>query len=414
MFRTSSFASLLLIIASCWLCMQPDGAFAHKVSHVSVGASFETQARTFSIEMAMEVDPTDDAALNAQISPEQAATTFATEVLSLYFGDTELNVAPEIRVIEPEPEDIDPNFPDRTRLVATLAGGIPEEADYFTLHLSEDNEAAAIMIHFVDGEAGRRAEVLYPGEFSNPIYLRKTVKADPFSANTEADDSSAENMPPSAKDSAKSQSGDGSSEHATNDDNDNADADADAGNSQPAPTSPFVIGFREVLPRNYPFLTCLLVLFFFNRRPRLLIIQTVVLAVATGSAIAVAFSGLIDLGEKTQLLPLFALLGTALLALENLFTNQLRWWRPLVIALTGLAFGFWIGALSTELNVGPESTSGLTMYLFGVNAAIVTSIAILYVAMAGFRERPWYRKSLAFPASLIALGLTLFWILLGS
>ena len=189
--RPSSTAALLLIATICLVAgLLLNTALAHKVSYVSIGASFETEERTFSIEMAMEVDPTDDAVLNAQISPQQAASTFATEVLSLYFGDTELNVTPEIRVIEPEPDDIDPNFPERTKVVATLAGDTPEAADYFTLHLSEDNEATAIMVHFVDGEAGRRAEVLYPGEFSNPIYLRKTVKADPFTANTNAEGTS--------------------------------------------------------------------------------------------------------------------------------------------------------------------------------------------------------------------------------
>src|SRR5690606_17623363 len=123
---------------------------AHTVSYVTVAASFDTKANTFSVEMAMEVDPTDDAQLNAEISPEMAASTFATEVLSLYFGDEAIKVEPQVELIEPKPEDVDVNFPERRKVIVTLAGETPETADYFTLHLSEDNQATVIMIKFVD------------------------------------------------------------------------------------------------------------------------------------------------------------------------------------------------------------------------------------------------------------------------
>jgi hypothetical protein len=411
--RHSPIASLLLFSAICLIGFRPGCALAHKVSYVSIGASFETEERTFSIDMAMEVDPTEDAVVNAQISPEQAASTFATEVLSLYFGDTEIKVIPTIRVIVPEPEDVDPNFPERTKVVATLAGDIPEAADYFTLHLSEDNEATAIMVHFVDGDAGRRAEVLYPGEFSNPIDLRKTIKADPFTAANSAEATAGTEMPeaddgPATPDnSAGSESSDSQS---TNEGELEADKNLD---EAPSAGARLIAGFRQVLPQNYPFLVALLALFFFNRRPRVLIIQVLVASVALAIAFALSSAHIVDFGEKAELVPLAALLGSAVLALENLFSNKLRWWRLTVIALTGLAFGFWFSALAVDLGLAPESALQSFLYLLGVAGAIAVTIGVLYVAMAGFRERSWYRKSLAFPASLVALGLALFWILLG-
>ena len=418
MCRQSSIATALLAAAIFLIGFQPDDALAHKVSYVSIGASFETEERTFSIEMAMEVDPTEDAVVNAQISPEQAATTFATEVLSLYFGDTELSVTPKIRVIEPEPEDIDASFPERTKVVATLAGDIPEAADYFTLHLSEDNEATAIMVHFVDGDPGRRAEVLYPGEFSNPIYLRKTVKADPFQANA-----------------ATATDGKGANSNATNPDTGEKMPDAEADEKALPPESgetdtgagiiierPLIYsmkqGFRQVLPTNFPLLVCLLTLFFFRRQLRVLLVQGLTLVIFLCIGYSPAAFGTISLGGHTEWLPLAFLIGTALLALENLFHNKLRWWRMIVIGLTGTAVGLWHYELSLSgLHVGNPLLSPppgvVACQLLGTTAAIALVFAVLRFAVAGMWTRPWYRKSVAFPASMIALGLSLFWILSG-
>lgn len=405
MARFSTLPVQLLAHALLVLCAGSGSrsAQAHEVSYVTIGASFETAERTFSIEMAMEIVPTDDAALNAQVSPEQAASTFASEVLSLYFGDQEFSVVPQIRIIEPETDEVDANNPERVRIVATLAGDIPGEADYFTLHLSEENEATAIMVQFVDGVAGRRAEVLYPGEFSNPIYLRPTVKGDPFDANVPQADTSGAGAAKSADDSsAQSESGPAEQNSAT--------LAEDAG---PSAVKSFAAGFRQVLPQGYVVLTALLVLFFFSTRGRDLVRQLAAFAIPLTGAFSVSALGFSPPEELSEWLPLAALLCIALLACENLFHSKLRWWRLVLLVLAGGLYGLWLAATADGLGYAGTPVGTILIHLLGIGAAMALVMLALHLAVASLRGRGWYRSYVAFPASLAALGLAVFWIVAG-
>ncbi len=403
MARFSTLSIQLLAHVLLVLCAGsgPRSAQAHEVSYVTIGASFETAERTFSIEMAMDIVPTDDAALNAQVSPEQAASTFASEVLSLYFGDQELSVVPQIRIIEPEADEIDANNPERVRIVATLAGDIPGEADYFTLHLSEENEATAIMVQFVDGVAGRRAEVLYPGEFSNPIYLRPTVKGDPFAADAPQADTSGTAK---SADDSPAQSEAGPPEQASPTLAEGADSSA---------AKSFAAGFRQVLPQGYVFLTALLALFFFSTRGRDLVRQLAAFVIPLTGAFSVSALGFSPPEEMSEWLPLAALICIALLAFENLFHSKLRWWRLVLLVLAGGLCGLWLAATADGLGFSGTPVGMIVVHLLGICAAMALVILALHLAVASLRGRRWYRSYVAFPASLAALGLAVFWIVAG-
>ncbi len=389
-------AVFTFVIAALAVFLLPLTARAHTVSYVTVAASFDTVEKSFSVEMAMEVDPTDDAQLNAEISPEMAAATFATDVLSLYFGDQKISVEPQVELIEPKPEDIDVNFPERRKVIVTLAGDTPEAADYFTLHLSEDNQATVIMIKIVDGKPGRRAEVLYPGEFSTPTDLRPVTEGDPFpKKETEATEVAATAA------TAATPSG-------------NAEETDQANASTAPPVAPdpwwksFVNGLTQVLPQGYEMLLVLLVMFFFHSKYTSLLRQMEFFLASLSVSFAVCTFTDFAPAALAEWLPVIVALTIAVLAIENLFHSHFGKWRITSMMISGVIFGFW---MAQDLGVGFSRDTVIAVFQFILGITLGTGLVLfaLKLAIGPFRERPWYDKYVAFTASLIALGVALFW-----
>ena len=152
---------------------------AHKVTAVSVVSKFDTKARKYSIELAMDIYPSEDQETNEKVSPEQAADFFSKEALSLFFGDSQVKPQTKSELFK-DPE-ADPEIQEvKVKVLVTLFGEIPKDAGHFTLRVSPDTTAAVVMVTFKDGKAGRRAQVLYPGEFSSPVDVSAIIEGDPF------------------------------------------------------------------------------------------------------------------------------------------------------------------------------------------------------------------------------------------
>jgi len=389
-------AVFIFFIATLAAVLLPLTARAHTVSYVTVAASFDTKEKSFSVEMAMEVDPTDDAQLNAEITPEMAATTFATEVLSLYFGDQEITVEPQVELIEPKPEDLDVNFPERRKVIVTLSGDTPETADYFTLHLSEDNQATVIMIKIVDGKPGRRAEVLYPGEFSTPTDLRTVVEGDPFpgAESTPSNAATAATVAPD-KDAEESEF--------------NSSDDTPPVNPDPWWKS-FVNGLTQVLPQGYEMLLVLLVMFFFHSKYTSLLRQMEFFLASLSVSFAVCTFTDFAPAALADWLPVIVAFTIAVLAVENLFHSHFGKWRITSMVISGIIFGSW---MAQDLGVGFSRDTVIAVFQFILGITLGTGVVlyVLKLAIGPFRERPWYDKYVAFTASLIALGISLFWVI---
>lgn len=163
-------------------------AEAHKVSAVSVVTEIDTDKRTCKVELAMEVEPTGDPAIDDLITPEQAATTFATEALIVYFDDEPIDAGePDIRTVD-ESDEATPEDLRRKKVVATVMREIPAEAENFLLYVDENTEAAVVMVVIKDEKPARRLQVLYPGEFSNPVNVKPVADGDPSTKGEAADE----------------------------------------------------------------------------------------------------------------------------------------------------------------------------------------------------------------------------------
>jgi hypothetical protein len=353
----------------------PVSALAHKVSAVSVVAEFDTREQTFKVELAMDVDPTGDPAVDDQIPPEQAARNFATESIEIFFDDQHLKPEPGIRLVTTTDENT-PKELMRKAVIGTLAGTIPKGAENFLLRVTENTEAAVVMVTNKDGKPARRLQVLYPGEFSNPLSLASPVlEGDPFEK---------EGKPAAAVPTPVSN---------------------EAGDVSFAGW--LVRGFRAVLPYGIDFWAFMLALFLLSLRSRPLGWQVGAYTVAHSLGLALTAFKLIDVPESI-VLPIVA--ASALYpTIENLFVTDLKPWRPPLIATFGFAHGLaFAGILAGH---GPE-TLALPTALIGFNLGIeLAQFALLVVAsvvaVALVKQR-WFRHAVRTPLCVAIAAFSLY------
>ena len=368
--------SCLLAILGIFLGAMPSKA--HKVSAVSVVAEFETGERSYKVELAMDVDPTGDPALDDQIPPEEAARSFATEAIRIYFDDETVSPEPEIKLLTESDEDT-PVELQRKKVIGTLRGTYPEDAEHFLLRVMESTEAAVVMVTIKDGKAARRLQVLYPGEFSNPQELAPATE-DP--------------SPP----------GSGSPTEAT----ELQDESREKKNSNEVGSGRWWWrGFRAVLPSGVDFWAFMLAMFALTLRSRPLGIQLALYTVAHSLALALATFRLVSLPDG--LVAPLAALGALVLAVDNLVSRELRPWRGVAIFGFGLIHGL---ALADLLWKGNPRISELLPALIGFNVGVECAqfllLALVSLVALGLSQKKWFRPGIVQPLSVILAGIAVF------
>lgn len=361
------------------LLLPPSSALAHKVSAVSVVADFNTETRAFKVELAMDVDPTGDPTIDDQIPPEEAALSFATESLDIYFDDQPMKLEPSIRVVTASDEDT-PAELERKKVIGTLSGEIPEGAANFLLHVNETTEAAVVMVTVKDGKPARRLQVLYPGEFSNPVSMEPVMTGDPFPS-------------PAPSPAAAPPTDENESFEATE--------------VQPGLSHWLVRGYRAVLPFGVDFWIFMLAMFLLSLRAKPLGWQVGLYTIAHSLALALGAFQLIALSAVS----VAALVAISALypAVENLFVKELKPWRGAVVAV----FGFFHGlAFSQILWAGEPRVSDMLSALIGFNLGVELAqltvlilASLVAVALAG---RPWFRHWVVVPLCVVIAGVSLF------
>lgn len=398
---------LLAIFAWCAL----GSAFAHKVTAVSVVSKFDTQARTYSVELAMDVYPSEDPETNEQVSPQQAADFFSNEALSLFFGDTQVKPKVNTEIFKDPEADLEIQE-EKMKVMVTLTGKIPQDAGYFTLRVSPDTTAAVVMVIFKDGKPGRRAEVLYPGEFSSPVDVSKITEGDPFDGvETDATESKMQLRATLVEEDTT----EGAADETPSVENKAIKADQ----STPSLGMGYFIeiGMRSFFAsEHYAAVLLVLCLFFFSQNLMFLLRQVVMLTAALSMALLLAVFGITSvmgmIGVSEILQAWMIPLGIAILAIENLFVEHLRWWRLSLIALTGFLLGT---VFSVTLSVSGMSADSVGSvfggYFLGLLLAQLLTLLVVTLVVAAFWKRSWYRRSIAIPVSLLIAGITLYWMI---
>lgn len=202
--------NLGLTVVFCLLSFGWAGqSWAHKVSSVSAIVNIDTKAQTYELNAAMDVERSEDEALNDEISPEEAARIFAEDYLVIQFDGKDQEPELKIDTLTASDEDT-PEELQRQQIMTTLTGPIPKGAKEFLMYLDPTCPMAVVMVIVKDKKPARRMQVVLAGEFSRPVNVEPVVDGDPFTKNDdEKTEAKADAVIAAATDEAsKAESGD--------------------------------------------------------------------------------------------------------------------------------------------------------------------------------------------------------------
>jgi len=172
----------------------------------------------------------------------------------------------------------------------------------------------------------------------------------------------------------------------------------------------FRLGFSHILPGGYDHLLFILGLFLLSLRLKTLFWQITAFTIA--HAMTLALSAL-QIGALSASLvePLIAL-SIVWVGLENTITNNLKPWRPFLVFFFGLLHGSGFAGALIELGL-PTSDRLFALLAFnlGIEIAQLTMIVLAFGTLGWFQHRPWYRKYIAVPLSIIIAVFGFMWTL---
>ena len=169
-----------------------------------------------------------------------------------------------------------------------------------------------------------------------------------------------------------------------------------------------VVGFTHILPKGLDHILFVLGLFLLNTNWRPLLVQITAFTLAHSVTLAMGLYGVLNLSPAI-VEPLIAL-SIVYVAVENIFTNRLHAWRPIVVFLFGLLHGLGFAGILTEIGLArADFVLGLVAFNVGVEFGQLTVIALAFLAVGWFIEKPWYRSRITIPASIAVAAVGAFW-----
>jgi hydrogenase/urease accessory protein HupE len=168
------------------------------------------------------------------------------------------------------------------------------------------------------------------------------------------------------------------------------------------------LGFTHILPKGLDHILFVVALFLLSTKLRPLLWQVTAFTIAHTVTLALSILNVVSLPPEI-VEPLIAL-SIAYVAIENIFTDQLRPWRPALVFGFGLLHGLGFAGVLRELGLPPgQLVESLLMFNVGVELGQITVIGLAFAAIGWAREREWYRAAIVKPLSLAIGVVGVYW-----
>ena len=170
-----------------------------------------------------------------------------------------------------------------------------------------------------------------------------------------------------------------------------------------------VAGFEHIVPVGADHILFVLGLYLFSSRMRPLLWQVTMFTIAHSITLPLAMLGHVTLPERV-VEPLIAL-SIAYVGVENLWHRRLHKSRLFLVFGFGLLHGLGFARMLDEFGM-PEGAfvTALVAFNVGVEFGQLAIIAVAWLAFGlWFGQRPWYRRMVVVPASLLIASIGLLW-----
>jgi hypothetical protein len=169
------------------------------------------------------------------------------------------------------------------------------------------------------------------------------------------------------------------------------------------------VGFDHIVPKGLDHILFVVGLFLLSTHWSPLIWQVSAFTLAHSVTLGLGMAGFISLPANI-VEPLIAA-SIVYIAIENLFTDRLSFWRPIVVFLFGLLHGLGFAGVLGEFGLGKSNfLSGLVGFNIGVELGQLSVIAGCYLLVGyWFGNKTWYHDRVTVPGSLLIGAIGSWW-----
>jgi hypothetical protein len=168
------------------------------------------------------------------------------------------------------------------------------------------------------------------------------------------------------------------------------------------------LGFTHIIPKGLDHILFVLGLFFLSSSISVLLWQVTAFTLAHTVTLGLTIYGII--GVPASIVEPIIALSIAYVAFENIYKQDLKAGRVLVVFVFGLIHGMGFAGVLSELGL-PADAEMLALISFNVGVEF-GQIAVILIALAAVwlvRNKTWYRQRVSIPLSIAIGSVGLFW-----
>lgn len=170
------------------------------------------------------------------------------------------------------------------------------------------------------------------------------------------------------------------------------------------------LGFVHIIPRGFDHILFVIGLFLLSPKLSALLWQVSAFTIAHTLTLALGATGIVSISPNV-VEPLIAL-SILWVAVENLVTDKLHWWRTGVVFCFGLLHGLGFAGVLREIGFsGGQFVAALLAFNVGVEFGQLTVIALCFLAVGWAMQRPDYHRHVVIPASCTIAVIAVYWFL---
>jgi hydrogenase/urease accessory protein HupE len=170
------------------------------------------------------------------------------------------------------------------------------------------------------------------------------------------------------------------------------------------------VGFIHIVPRGLDHILFVVGLFLLAPKLRPLLVQVSAFTVAHTLTLALSITGVLSLSLNI-VEPLIAL-SIAIVAFENIITDKIKPWRPVLVFMFGLLHGLGFAGVLGDIGL-PQGDFIWALILFNVGVELGQLFVLLcaFIVCFFFMKKSWYRTGITKPASFLIGLVGLYWTL---
>ena len=171
------------------------------------------------------------------------------------------------------------------------------------------------------------------------------------------------------------------------------------------------VGFVHIVPKGLDHILFVVGLFLLSTHLRPLLIQVTSFTLAHTVTLALGIYGIVSV-PPSIVEPLIAA-SIIYVCLENIYSDKLSRWRPIIVFLFGLLHGLGFAGVLTEIGLSPDNfVTGLIGFNIGVELGQLAVITACFILVGyWFRNKSWYRQRITIPASMVIALIAAYWFI---